>query len=226
MVVIPKADVVDTGAPEAISSAELQRHFARELHDQVAQPLVGVVLGVRELRDRQAAGDDIAGELAELEESVRLVLRETREILIDLRDQSARTLDFVEALVGSVAAPRDCETTIGASVRWPGQINGWAAFNLIRIVQHAIANAWLHGRAKTVDVFLDASDDEAVVAVLDDGAGIEQAEAGFGLIGMQERAIILGGSLDVQRRETRGTKVEIRVPLHRLAPTPHGSPSV
>jgi two-component system sensor histidine kinase UhpB len=57
---------------------------------------------------------------------------------------------------------------------------------------------------------------DAVVVILDDGAGIEDAPHGFGMQGMEERAAILGGTFSVGLRHTGGTRVEVRVPAWRL----------
>lgn len=201
-----------------VREEELHRQFARELHDQVAQPLVSLVLEVRKLRDQNAAGEPIDEELVLLEDSVRGVLRHTREMLIDQRGQSALRLDFAAALRNELPVSDAYLVTVEVSSRWPRHINGWAAFNLLRIVQHAITNSARHGRAQHIDIRLDvAPDDEAIVVVRDDGAGVDGALPGIGLIGMRERATILGGTMHVMPVTGGGTRVEVRVPVYRLA---------
>lgn len=206
------------GAPADLPTAEeLQRHLAREVHDKVAQPLIGLVLEIRSLRTEAAGGRDITADLTVLEESARDVLRQAREMMVDLRERNDLRINLIQALKSEIRIPPGHDLKLQVSSRWPRRINGWAAFNLLRIVQQAVANAWRHGRANRIDVILDAdANNQAVVVVLDDGAGIDDAPYGFGMVGMRERAVILGGIFSVRSRDTGGTRVDVRVPLDRI----------
>jgi len=196
---------------------QLQRHLARELHDQVAQPLIGLVLELYNLRASLDDSNPLAGELARLEEATRKVLRQTRETMIDLRERGDLRINLAQALKQEVVAPSGRNLSVRLSSRWPRRTNGWAAFNLLRIVQQAVANAWRHGRAKAVEVLLDVGPTgDAVLVILDDGVGMDGAPYGFGLVGMVERATILGGSLTAGPRQGGGTRVEVRVPVDGL----------
>ena len=199
----------------------LPGHLARELHDQVAQPLVSLVVEIHDLVSSSDLQDPSLVVLTRLEDRVRAILRNTREMLVDLRGQGEIRLNFREvlknqlsrtAISGGATVP-----TLQVSSSWPERINGWAAFNLLRIVQEAVANALRHGRAGRIDIILSTSTrKEALVVVVDDGAGIGDAQPGIGMIGMSERAVILGGKLSVASRLGGGTRLEARIPLHRL----------
>ena len=197
-------------------------HIARELHDLVAQPLISLVLEINDLRAHAGLDAEEAEWMSRLEDSVRGVLRNTREMLVDLRGQGEIRLNFREILTNQLianAAKRDAPIPIlQVSSTWPRRINGWAAFNLLRVVQEAIANALRHGRARRVEIILSTSTDgmSAVVVIVDDGGGVGDAPSGIGMIGMQERAVILGGTFSVVARHSGGTRVEVRVPLRRL----------
>lgn len=206
--------------PRDGSFDSLEKHFARELHDQIAQPLIALVLEIDELRGRLAASGDsqTADELEVLEESTRHILRSAREMMIDLRGNGELRLNFAELLRNELSGTVGHDFDLDVSSRWPKHINGWAAFNLLRIVQQAVSNASRHGRASSVDIFLDLNQEgEAVLVVLDNGAGLDGSPAGMGMIGMRERATILGGTFVVSPRETGGTRIEVRVPVTRLA---------
>src|SRR5256886_9036123 len=126
-------------------------------------------------------------------------------------------INLIQVLKNEIPVPPGHDLKLQVSSRWPRRINGWAAYNLLRIAQQAAANGWRHGRAHRIDVILDVdASNQAVVVVLDDGAGIDDSPHGFGMIGMRERAVILGGSFGVQSRESGGTRVEIHVPLDRI----------
>lgn len=198
---------------------ELSAHFARELHDQVAQPLIALLLEVHELGLRQPLDGRLVDDFERIEDAARRVLRQTREMLIDLRGTQVLRLNFVQALRTELVRSGAARLVpkIHASSRWPKHVNGWAAFNLLRIAQEATANARAHGRATAIDIFLDTNPDgEAVMVVIDDGTGISDAPSGFGMAGMSERAIILGGTFNVSTRKSGGTRVEVRVPTDRL----------
>jgi signal transduction histidine kinase len=202
---------------DAPTVEELQRHVAREIHDQIAQPLIGLVLELRELKAASAASA-LADELASVEESARTILRQTREMMLDLRERGELRINLSQALRKEIPVPPGRNLALRVTSRWPTQVNGWAAFNLLRIVQQAAANAWRHGLASKIDVILDVGPcDEALVVVLDDGVGIEDAPFGFGMAGMQERATLLGGQFSAQARKTGGTRIEVRFPVGRLS---------
>jgi two-component system, NarL family, sensor histidine kinase UhpB len=197
-------------------------HLARELHDLVAQPLITLVLEVNDYRVHAGLDPERQAEVARFEESARTILRNTREMLVDLRGQGEIRLNFREVLKNELArsgtkAKSAVTPSLQVSSTWPERINGWAAFNLLRIVQEAIANATRHGRAGRIDIILSTStDDHAVLVVLDDGAGVGDAPQGIGMAGMQERAVILGGKFSVEPSITGGTRVEVRIPIQRL----------
>jgi signal transduction histidine kinase len=206
-----------TPAPVDISD-DLAAYIARELHDQVAQPLIALVLDIHELRTQSALDETVAAQILHVEDSARRVLRQTREMLIDLRGPRDLRMNFVQVLRSELAR-RDSDVlpNIHATSRWPKRINRWAAINLLRIAQESIANAVRHGRARKIDVFLDTNaEHEAVMVVIDDGVRVPDAQSGFGMIGMSERAVILGGTFSSAMRETGGTRVEVRVPAQRL----------
>jgi len=210
----------DAGAVsvDKLSRDDLQRHFAREVHDQLAQPLIALMLEIRELRVATEAPPDLSSELGRLEEMARKILRQAREMMVDLRERGELRINLQQALKNDVPVPPGRDLVLRVTSRWPKQVNGWAAFNLLRIVQQAVANAWRHGRAQKVEVLLDVGPaGDALVLVLDDGVGIEDVPYGFGMSGMQERAAILGGNLSAKPLRNGGTRIEVRFPVARLS---------
>jgi len=217
---IPKHADVTSSAPERASEpspAELRQHFARELHDQVSHPLVELVMTLQEARTEAGVPAATAAQLAGFEDLARNVLRQAREMMIDLRGRGELSLDLGGALRTDIRVPLGRTLTVDVSPRWPLRTNGWAAFNLLRISQQAVGNAWRHGRARNAEVALDiAEGDDAVLRVTDDGVGIDETAYGFGVDGMRERAVILGGSFKATAGRGAGTVVEVRVPLRNV----------
>ena len=218
----PSSSGVISSPPHAPGAADisdgLPAHLSRELHDQVAQPLIALVLDVYELRTQHSFDPSVAAEMLRIEDEARRVLRQTREMLVDLRGPRDLRLNFAQVLRSELARSGGAVVpSIHASSRWPKRVNGWAAFNLLRIAQEAVANAIRHGRAARIDVFLDTNaEGEAVMVIIDDGVRIPDAPSGFGMTGMSERAVIVGGSFSSAMRESGGTRVEVRVPGQRL----------
>lgn len=209
--------VTEQGPVAAYAVDPVALHLARELHDQVASPLISLVLELHELRRDNAQDADTSQRLAILEESARQVLRHTRELLIDMRGQDELRLNFVEVLRSDVVSrfERRADIELLASDRWPLHVNGWAAFNLSRVVHEAVTNAVRHGHAQTISIALDVSAfGEAVIEIVDDGEGFDGL-IGLGMTGMRERAVIMGGTLTAVSDEG-GTRIEIRVPAYRL----------
>lgn len=214
----PEPVIAEPGSGAALTTAQLQLHLARELHDQVASPLISMVVELHELREQIDANADARQRLAVLEESARQALRQTREILIDLRGQEELRLNFAQVLQSDVLARFESRAaiTLHVSTAWPERINGWSAFNLARIVHEALTNSVRHGRAKSVVIALDVRvGGDAVVAVIDDGDGFD-GMTGLGIAGMRERAVIMGGTFSSTGGEGGGTRVEIRIPKYRL----------
>lgn len=210
-------DPVVVGEFESVQA--LRHYMARELHDEVAEPLVGLVVQLEELK-RSSFGNGVTQELMAIQESMRQVLRSTREMLVDLRDQGSLRLNFAAALKDELLPRFQSDgqvVTIQVSPDWPAEIGGWAAFNIYRIIQEALANAHRHSRAKRVDISLwISSEGMAVLRVVDDGRGLEGTAPSLGTLGMRERAVILGGTMKVVSNEQRGTTVEVSFPAHRL----------
>jgi two-component system, NarL family, sensor histidine kinase LiaS len=214
----PSPAVAAPGSDAALSTTELQLHLARELHDQVASPLISMVVELHELRAELGDDTDASQRVAVLEESARQALRQTREILIDLRGQEELRLNFGHVLQSDVLSRFESRATITLHISpaWPNTISGWSAFNLARIVHEALTNAVRHGRATSIVITLDViPSGEAIVAIIDNGEGFDGV-TGLGMAGMLERTVIIGGTFKSWTAVGGGTRVEVRIPTYRL----------
>jgi len=92
------------------------------------------------------------------------------------------------------------------------------AIGLFRILQEALTNVMRHAQAHTVELTLTLEGDELCLTVSDDGVGFV-AESGrptsFGLVGMRERVLIMGGQLSLESEPGEGTTLTVRVPLDK-----------
>ncbi|MCA9545633.1 MAG: HAMP domain-containing protein [Myxococcales bacterium] len=198
--------------------AERQR-VARELHDTVAQDLAALRLEVERLSAREA--HDPAA-LQALEARAGAMLDTVRRILLDLRPTILESLGFVSALEWLVER---AQADHGVVARFiidgdrPHAVRDEAATALFRVAQEAIQNAVRHGQAEHVFVTLGVTADALTLTIEDDGRGFEVGATGpepsgrgFGLVGIRERALLLGGEARIIGAPEEGATVWVRVP--------------
>jgi chemotaxis family two-component system sensor kinase Cph1 len=98
-----------------------------------------------------------------------------------------------------------------------GQLGTEAETVFYRVAQEALNNVVKHAHATRADVVLGANDGHVVLVIEDDGIGFDDQAgspgSGFGLIGMRERASLVGATLDVETAPGRGTAVYLRLPI-------------
>jgi signal transduction histidine kinase len=203
---------------------EERRHLARELHDEFGQSLSAIAA------QAAAATYTAERECAPLSEECRSISRTTahmmetlRGTLVRLRPPDVEELGLTLSLESLVASWNGFEkgrtrfeiTVIGEADDLPPGVSA----NLYRIAQEAITNAAKHAHARCVQLRLDAGDAEIVLTVEDDGEAAPTSltpKAGMGLLGMQERVVSLGGTLQFERREVGGARLVVRIPTMRL----------
>ena len=97
---------------------------------------------------------------------------------------------------------------------------------LFRILQEALTNVLRHADAQTVELTLSVEGRELCLTISDDGRGFEPTagrSTSFGLVGMRERVLMLGGTLDLHSEPGEGTTLAVRVPLIQRQPDPSDS---
>src|SRR5215207_1607907 len=194
-----------------------RRRIGRELHDVVLQDLTYALQSMQVARRMPgaAAGDEEADRLVE---ALKRAVGGLRDAIYDLRLESARerplvrSLETIVELNRQMAPERALELVV--EERFPASLSGRAGMEVVRVVQEALANVRRHSGARRATVTLGMVDDEAWVEVEDDGRGFAPEESpGMGLTGMRERALALGGELEVRSEENAGTRVRLRVAL-------------
>jgi signal transduction histidine kinase len=196
--------------------------IARDLHDTFFQGIQGLLLRFNtavSLLDRDgAAALEIFRET--LEQSDRVML-EGRALMLDLREGEGKTTELADALSVVGDDLRKCNpaefrvTVIGN----PRPLHPIVLEELHRFGREALANAFRHAHAETIEAELHYERNQLRLRVRDDGVGIDSqvlsrgSRAGhWGLPGMRERAKKLGGQLDIWSRTNAGTEIELSVP--------------
>jgi len=211
-----------TGRLETLRDEEAIR-IAREIHDDLGQSLTGLRMDLgaleRALPDgaRAAASERIRSMGALVDGTVETV----RKISGELRPHLLDPLGLVAAL--EFALDRFGERT-GVATRLDAAagdegLDARRATALFRVFQEALTNVARHADARHVTVTLDAEGNDLVLRVSDDGKGVASgdlaAPSALGVLGMQERARAVGGSVSVEGAPGRGTQVLARVPRDR-----------
>jgi PAS domain S-box-containing protein len=198
---------------------EERTRISRELHDELGQSLTAIRIGLGVLETQHALHDeDWLDNLHKLKqiadstvESVQRIAADLRPLILDelglssaidwlLESFSERSKIAYELILPAAPLdfPRDTSTAI------------------FRILQESLTNVSRHSHATAVTVELRDSGECIIMKISDNGKGMAMAagthENSLGLVGMRERAFMLGGSLKVHSRPGAGTSVELRIP--------------
>jgi two-component system sensor histidine kinase UhpB len=202
------------------AESEVKRRLARELHDSVAQILTTMVVDMENFKHDHAERESVVRKVDDLQDSTREVLNNLRELLYELREEPAQDHSFVHkvrSLLRGFEVATGIQSKLSVSARWPSMLSAAMAYNLYRIVEEALSNVRLHSGAGSVDVKLGSTEGTVVLTVHDDGRGLQRAGAdrspGLGMVGMEERAILLGGKLIVTGDDSQGTVITATVPV-------------
>ena len=197
-----------------------RRRVARDLHDHLGQHMTALHLKLEVLR--RSARHDAAWqkEFETAQEYLKQFDRELDLFTSELRTGSIYVLGLIPALTDLVNG-WSRTYGIGAELQVIGfdakRLASELETSLYRITQEALTNAAKHAAATSVSVLLQRTDRHVILCVEDDGVGFEvQATlakpAGLGLLGLQERAALVHGSVQIESRPGRGTAVTVTIP--------------
>jgi signal transduction histidine kinase len=209
---------------DAESRAWERKQLAQEIHDGPMQELSSVIL-LMELykRVRQEDATRADDELARAREQALDCLQELRHFAYDLRLTDLEKLSLLDEL-RRYTVEFQKRTGISVDLKVDGlkkEIPVGVKKNLYRIAQEALTNVRRHAKASEVKMLLHCTPDQLEMSVQDNGRGfvlqeaLERAhlEKRFGLLGMQERAYLMGGSLETETAPGRGTTLKVVLPL-------------
>ncbi|UVE56731.1 sensor histidine kinase [Burkholderia sp. EMB26] len=201
-----------------------QRRIARELHDELAQTLATLKNDLEWLIDRVPQDDaSLARKIAAMHALARGAVAATRRIASDLRPLMLDDLGFAAAMQWLVEDFRHRHGIACALHVEPPelQLDEPYATAVFRIAQEALANVARHAAASHANVELVCGGEAIALTIRDDGAGFDPAvprkSSSFGLVGLRERAYLVGGTLRIATTLGEGTTVEVEIPR---VPTP------
>lgn len=195
-------------------------YIARELHDQASQTLATLMLELSILEREADNPQAVRAGLVEMKGITDSVLDELHRLAFNLRPASLDHLGLVPAVEQFINAfTQDSRLPIRLKTinfhedqRLPQELET----TLYRIVQEALANVFRHAKATRADVLLERRGRSMLIIVEDDGQGFDWTAARqggrLGLVGMQERAEMLGGTMVVESNPGKGTTLFVEVP--------------
>lgn len=210
---------------KVISAQEEERQrIARELHDEMAQGLTALIMGLGRLEQTvPEMPHATAGLVGSVKAFASRALADTRRLILDLRPPVLDDLGLIPA-VRMVAETHLEDRGVAVSIASEGldvDLPAHLKVTIFRVLQEAISNCARHSQAKTVRICLKADCERFQALVEDDGTGFDPSAAvqavdgkgAVGILGMKERASLLGGTLDIRSRPGRGTTVVLDIPL-------------
>ncbi len=215
-----RQDSLRSYARQVTQAQEDERlRIARELHDETAQELVQVVRKLELLRG--AAEPGLAPPIDELLNVTRSIVQAVRRYSRDLRPS---VLDDLGLLAALEMAADDANSLLGGGARLtvsgkPYRLDPTVELALFRIAQEALRNVEKHAEARSATIKLDFNDSRVRLSVSYDGRGFSPpqdvsylAHAGkLGLVGMKERAELVGGRFELRSAPGKGTQVVVAV---------------
>lgn len=205
-----------------------RRRIARELHDSTSQSLTSLKVGLRNL-EYQCQACAQQSHLIDMRQVVDVTLDEVHALAVQLRPAVLDDLGLEAALERYIKQwqaryhlPVDLLVHLGDQ-RLPAGIET----ALYRIIQEAFTNIARHAQADAISVLVERRQQEVAVVIEDNGRGFDPEQVSkngrLGLLGMQERAELVGGRLAIESTPGKGCSLFIRMPLPEPVQTKNGS---
>ncbi|TDV49053.1 multi-sensor signal transduction histidine kinase [Pseudomonas graminis] len=201
---------------------EEKARIAREVHDELGQMLTVLKL---ETSMCELAYADLDPGLRDRLNSMKRLIAQLFQLVRDVA--TALRPPILDAGIASAiewqARRFEARTQIPCLVQVPDNLPSLpdaTAIGLFRILQESLTNVMRHAEAHTVELSLTLSDDVLCMRIADDGKGFDlraERPASFGLVGMRERVLIMGGQLHLDTLPGEGTTLRIHIPLDPVA---------
>lgn len=211
---------------QLLEAQELERQrISYELHDEMGQVLAAVTFGLAAVERALPADSSAAihNELADISDLVEQLIRQVRELSLELRPSMLQDLGLASALrwyIGHYARRTEADVELQL-MGMEERISSDVETAVYRIVQEGLTNVARHAQADHVRVQLSRVDGMVRLVIEDDGCGFEadsmpaigSGTSGVGLVGMRERVAMLGGQFSLRSAPGEGACIRIEIPL-------------
>jgi signal transduction histidine kinase len=212
-----RAELAASRARVVAASDETRRRIERNLHDTTQQRLVTLALELRAARDALPADlPELSAELTKVEDGIRDVLEEVREIARGLHPailSEGGLAPALKSLARRSGLPVELDLEVGERLPEPVEV---AAYY---VVSEALTNAAKHAGASGASVGLERHNGTLRVLIRDDGVGGADPRRGSGLVGLSDRVEALGGHVEVASPQGSGTSILVEIPVGESAAT-------
>ena len=198
--------------------------LSREIHDELGSALTGVKMGLMHIK-RSLPGDERSEAFANMHEILASMtniidgtIRMVRKIITDLRPEILDEVGLAEALqwYGGEFSKRTSISIRFTIFPKKFDVDKKQTTELFRIFQEILANIAKHSNASKVVVFLKKENELLTLRVKDDGIGIKETDMAnknsFGILGIRERAKLMGGQMNIKGAPGKGTTITVEVP--------------
>jgi signal transduction histidine kinase/CheY-like chemotaxis protein len=199
---------------------EERTSIAREIHDELGQQLTALKMDIDWVLHKQDDAEEaVVNKLDEMLHMSDGIINTIRRISSDLRPAIIDDLGLIAALEWKC---HDFEEKMGVPCQFVSTVKERKfendfGINAYRILQETLTNVTRHSKAKSVKVSVSENEDELFLEISDDGKGIspENIQNGktLGIVGMKERAALLGGKLIIEGTKNKGTRTRLILPL-------------
>jgi signal transduction histidine kinase len=208
-------------AAHLISVREEERaHIAREIHDELGQVLTGIKMEVGWLAKRLKE-PSLLEKTDSMSKLIDSTVQTVRKIATGLRPEMLDDMGLIAA-VGWQAKDFQKRTGIRCRTKLPPEgtkLDLDVSTTAFRIFQEILTNVARHSRATRVDIDLAVTEELLKLEVADNGVGIPDSDLNgrksLGLLGMQERALLFGGTVRISGTPGHGTSVSVQIPIRR-----------
>ncbi|MDQ9169577.1 PAS domain-containing protein [Oxalobacteraceae bacterium R-40] len=198
---------------------EERTRIARELHDELGQSLTAIRIGLSVIEKHKELGhEEWTKNLQSLKEIAESTVESVQRIASDLRPSILDELGLPAALEWLLELFSE-HTGIAYEISLPNQVDDFGMeinTTLFRIIQESLTNIGKHSKATFVKVQLTGTKKSLILKIMDNGLGIEKssgkAKKHLGLVGMRERALMLGGRLKIESEPGNGTNIILQIP--------------
>jgi signal transduction histidine kinase len=208
---------------QLLTAQEIERkRIAAELHDELGHSLLALKLSIASL-EKQLTPEQIpfTQEFNKIRHFIVETIKRVRRLYNDLSPGDLEDLGLTEALRGMIEEI----ASLQKKVRWSIMLDNLDGLfplpvqtAIYRVVQEALTNIGKHAKAKNVSIIAKRESDRISVNIEDDGRGFEASEVldakrSLGLLSMEERVKILGGTFTLWSQKKRGTRISFTVPF-------------
>jgi PAS domain S-box-containing protein len=200
---------------------EERRRIARDLHDELGQQITALRLKLESAQRVSGNKETVSFLIAETQSIANALDKDISFLAWEIRPAELAETDLVsaaEAYVKQWSRFSSVKAEFRSSGFGLSRLEPEQETNFYRIIQEALNNTHKHARAANVSILLEKRRNEITLIVEDDGKGFDpelpnKKERRMGIIGMNERAALLGGTVEIESSPGRGTTIFVRIPV-------------